>query len=129
MSRIAAPAFPFTHDTFAGPTTSTLPALRDGDTGWTTATITGVNFNGTGSSRRATLVLTAADGTMTGATINARRCPKLIDVLTLAAGDGQPVDIDGTVRRTPGMAPTIDVTGIVPAGTRDSQAAAHALAA
>lgn len=108
-----APAFHVTHDTIAGAITDPITAVKDDTWVTVTATIAGVHFHGTGDNVRARLVLTADNGTMLAATVNADRFPRLIDTLLLAADT--PVQVRGIVRRTQGIPTVLEVTGIAPA--------------
>ena len=110
---MTATAFRFSHDTIASQVSDPITSVKQDTWGSTTATITGVRFCGSGSNVRARLVLTSNNGTMTAATVNADRFPRLVDTLLLT-GDAA-VEVRGTVRRLPGMPTVIEVTGIAPA--------------
>lgn len=105
-----APAFPFNHRTIAGPVTDSLATAKDNAWGFAIATITTVRYRGTGDSLRATIGLTASNGAIAVATIDADRLRQIPDFLRTP---GARVQVRGTVRRVSSMT-VIEVVGIAP---------------
>jgi hypothetical protein len=112
MATAIAPAFHVTHRTIAGTASDPIASVKN-DT-WVTATadITTAHTRGTGSNTRVLLGLTADNGAIAVATIAPVRVQQIPDFLRMP---GIRVEIRGTVRHTPGIPTTLEVTGIAPA--------------
>ena len=109
---ITAPTFQVTHRTIAGQASDPIDRVKDDTWVTATATITTARVHGTGASTRITLGLTADNGSIAVATIDATRVQQIPDFLRSPRAR---VEVRGTVRRLPGMPIVIEVTGIAPA--------------